>query len=105
MTVTTSHHIDASEPNERGMYDYHYAYTVYVFEQDGIKIAARSYDDDPKVASFAGMQLDGVDQILTRGIQDHPLFVEAVAYLRDTEKKTKLKALFKGEGGYAPIRL
>ena len=58
MNVTKSHHIDASELNERGKYDYYYAFTSYVFAQDGMLIFARSYDDEPKVASFAGMQLD-----------------------------------------------
>ena len=64
MTVSKTQHIDASEPDDHGKYDYHYAYTTYVFAQDGIEYTARSYDDEPEKVAFVGKSVNAEAKVI-----------------------------------------
>ena len=45
MDVQITHHVDASEPDAQGMYDYRYEYDLYTFREGGLALVARSYTD------------------------------------------------------------
>jgi hypothetical protein len=99
MKVETSHHIDASEPDEHGMHDWHYEYDMFLFTDDNLRLAARSYSDTPHEAHFIGLerkhkQLNIADEF------GQPLMLFAIAYLRSVGK-TELN--FLAVNGYEAI--
>jgi hypothetical protein len=87
MTISKTHHIDASEPNEQGTYDYYYAYTVYVFAQADVEYTARSYDDEPQKVAFVGKGVNGTTRRIVANDLNSPLFTQAVRYLKTSEGK------------------
>ncbi|MFT4065614.1 hypothetical protein [Paraburkholderia sp.] len=102
MEVTATHHIDSSEPDENGMYDYYYEYDIYEFTDGNISYIARSYIDEPLDAHFLKMKADGEHEWRIMGDRDRdtPLFTDAVTYLRG-KGKINIQCLF--EGGYKDI--
>ena len=88
MKVTTSHHIDADEPDEQGFYSYYYEYDIYRFSNSTHCYVIRCYADEPDTASFVSRD-EGKRQKTV--VQDHltdPLLVEAIKYLRALGKTT-----------------
>ncbi len=103
MDVKTSHHVDASEPDARGKYEWRYAYTIYEFsDESGTRFIARSYDDDPTRASFlSAIRADGSEEFYTAAWYDSALFLAAARYLLLEAKKKKISILT--AQGYAKL--
>jgi hypothetical protein len=56
MKVEATHHIDASEPDENGMYEYRYEYDLYTFTDGEAVLVARSYRNEAE-AHFLRMEI------------------------------------------------
>ncbi len=102
MNVEISHHIDASDPNPEGFYDYHYEYDIYVFSDGPLSYVVRAYTDQPVQAAFMSVSEGSGKRLLRSRDFRRPLFAEAVAYLRNAGK-TDLSWLSEKRGGYFPI--
>lgn len=104
MTVEVSHHIDASEPDAEGFYDYHYEYDYDVFEfTDGVvTFLARAYSDEPEKAAMMTRTEGKRHHLLTKRDLRHPLFLQAAAYLR-TVGKSDLDWLDRRSRAYIPL--
>lgn len=98
MKVDVSHHVDASEPDAEGLHDYHYEYDIFTFSDGTTWLAARAYADEPQRAAF----MTSNSHALTVQDLHHPLFVEAVAYLRAAGKR-ELSWFCASESRYIPI--
>ncbi len=92
MEITKTHHVDSSDPDDHGMYDYHYDYDIYTFSEGNVAIVARSYRTEPENAHFLRIEKDGVSRMLQRKDLDLPLFKEAVNHLQ-SDGKTELEWL------------
>lgn len=103
MDVAVSHHIDASEPDSQGMYEYHYEYDIHEFSRSGRTYVARSYVDEPESAAFLSVREGGASQLLRSSDLTHPLLVAAVDHLRSAGK-TRLDRLSDPEG-YVPLEV
>lgn len=91
MRVDITHHIDTCEPDALGEYEYYYEYDIYRFsaglsDQSGVTLVARSYGDTRDEAHFLSIELRGSPRLLRAADLQMPLFVEAVAYLRNAGK-------------------
>lgn len=102
MQVGRTHHIDASEPDEAGMHEYHYEYDIYRFVDEAACFVARSYTDQPTEAHFLGVQVDGRDRLMTDADLAHPLCLAAQDYLRG-EGKVELNWLSGRGNGYEAV--
>lgn len=100
MQVVTSHHIDASEPDEHGFHDYHYEYDIYRFSSLERCYVVRSYSDQPERADFLGCQEGGESRLLDPADLTDPLLGEALGYLREAGK-TSFERL--DEAGYVSL--
>lgn len=108
MEITSTHHIDESEPDENGMRDYCYEYDIYEFSENGLSYIARSYTGDPLEAHIlkkkdnSRWRIFGKAKykILAKADFKQPLFIEAVAYLRK-QGKQRISVLRKT--GYEPL--
>ena len=87
MTISKTHHIDASDPNAEGQYNYHYAYTTYVFTHNGVEYTARSYDDEPDKVAIVGKSVRAKAQTISAGDLNTPLFTQALHHLKTIEGK------------------
>ncbi|MDR2219011.1 MAG: hypothetical protein LBE24_00335 [Methylobacillus sp.] len=86
MQIEQTHHIDASEPDESGMYEYYYEYDIYRFKDTSICFVARSYADEPDEAHFLSAETNGNSRFLERSDLKHPLFLSALSHLRSRGK-------------------
>lgn len=102
MHVERTRHIDASEPDEAGMHEYHYEYDAYRFIDGAVCLAARSYVDQPEEAHFLGIEVNGRSRILVDSDLTHPLFLAAQAHLH-AEGKTHLNWLSGRGNGYEAV--
>ncbi len=102
MQIECTHHIDASEPDADGAYDYYYEYDFYRFSDDGICLFARSYADSADEAHFLNMEVGEVSRLLMDDDLTHPLFVSACDYLR-REGKMHLNWLSGRGNGYEAV--
>ena len=101
MIIQKTHHIDASEPDEDGLYEYYYAYSIYRFEQEGLTLVARSYDDEPEKAHFLSKSgLSGAVELLSPTDLHSLLFLEACKHL-EAEGKTRIEYLT--DSGYVEV--
>ena len=101
MTLQKTHHIDASEPDEDGLYEYYYAYSIYRFMLKETTLVARSYDDEPNQAHFLSKSgLGGEVQMLEPADLESVLLLEACAHLR-AEGKTHIAYL--SNSGYIEL--
>ena len=91
MKVRRTHHIDASELDENGYYDYYYEYDVYEFEEDGLSIIVRCYSDTPEEANFLCTKRNGEIGGFRQEHVDTYLFKAAVEYLRSEGKSKFMK--------------
>ena len=103
MNVAISHHIDASEPDEKGFHDYHYEYDIYRFSRADRTYVARSYVEEPDRAAFLSRLQGDESHLLSAADLTHPLLLEAVDYLR-TAGKTTIERLSESEG-YVPLEI
>ncbi|RYF38476.1 MAG: hypothetical protein EOO27_50750 [Comamonadaceae bacterium] len=103
MQVERTHHIDASEPDDAGMYDYHYEYDLYRFS-DGVRcFTARSYVHQPGEAHFLGIEVRGKPRLLVDADLAQPLFLSALDHLQ-AHGKTDLRWLSGRGNGYEAVR-
>lgn len=102
MHVERTHHVDASEPDEAGMYEYHYEYDVYRFSNGAICFTARSYVDDPNEAHFLGVMVRGQSRMMVDSDLAQPLFLSALVYL-DAHGKTDVRWLSGRGNGYESV--
>ncbi|NGN40696.1 hypothetical protein G6N74_06440 [Mesorhizobium sp. CGMCC 1.15528] len=102
MNVETTHHIDASDPDENGYYDYFYEYDIYRFSNEQSAFVARSYVDTPAEVHFLKCGLGSEERLLTTRDLREPLFVEAFGYLRNLGK-TQINWLDRKAGGYRSV--
>jgi hypothetical protein len=59
MQVECSHHIDASEADAEGFYEYYYEYDIYRFTLGGLSLVVRSYSDTCEQASVLRLEEAG----------------------------------------------
>lgn len=81
MNIDKSHHIDKSEPDADGMYEYYYDYYIYEFTEGNLKLIARSYENEPE-AQFLGLEKDGEKAFLSKSILNEPLLQQAIEHLK-----------------------
>lgn len=86
MQVTVSHHIDASEPDEHGDYEYYYEYDIFLFTEGPLTLKARSYSDEGSQASLMGLGQAGKLHLLEYKDLKLPLVQQAVNHLRSLGK-------------------
>lgn len=100
--LVTTHHVDADEPDEHGGCHYYYEYDVYGFSEGDVTLMARAYVDSADEAHFLSVTLCGKRRLLRDADLETPLFLEAVAYLRNVGKH-KLTWLSGRGNGYEPV--
>lgn len=98
MQIERTHHIDASDPDESGSYEYYYEYDLYRFTQGDACLVARSYADEPNEAHFLRIEeRDSVRPLISQDLNS-PLLMAAQAYLRANGKTTLSWLSGKGNG-------
>jgi hypothetical protein len=102
MLIDRTHHIDASEPDESGMYDYYYEYDIYRFTDESSCLVARSYTSEPEEAHFLRIEANGNPRSMEDTDLSHPLFLAASAYLC-TEGKLQFRWLSGRGDGYESV--
>lgn len=102
MHVECSRHLDVSEPDAEGMYEYHYEYDIYHFTEGAISIKARSYTHEPGEAHFLAIEADGKRRLLVDADMKLPLMFAAQNHLR-LAGKTDLRWLSGRGNGYEPV--
>ena len=100
MQVERTHHIDSSERDAEGFYEWYYEYDLFRFAEGDVALVARSYVDSPDEAHFLRVERAGAPLQLSAADLTSPLAIAAIGYLRDCGIK-KLKWL--SSSGYAPI--
>ena len=76
MDAVVTHHIDASEPDAHGMYEYRYEYDIYTFTEAGVVLVARGYNNETE-AHFLRIELDGESRPMTRADLNRPIVAKA----------------------------
>lgn len=102
MKIERTRHVDASEQDESGGYDYYYEYDIYLFTDGSASLAARSYVDEPHEAHFLSIEEHGHSRTLVDADLKRPLFQAAQSHLR-REGKTDLRWLSGRGDGYEPV--
>lgn len=103
MKIEQTHHVDASEPDERGMYLYYYEYDLFVFSADNVVLVARSYSDMPGEAHFLRIEIGDAALLLKPADFRRPLVIAAVKHLRALGKH-ELSWLSGRGNGYEAVR-
>jgi len=86
ITLTQDHCVEFMGP-DGGPYEFYYDYDVYRFEEGGTAVTVRSYRDEPRMASFSGLEVAGNDRPLERADFHLPLVRAAVQHLRAIGKQ------------------
>ena len=102
MTVGVSHHDDAAEPDDDGLYTYHYEYEIYEFSDGVMTLIARAYLDEPGSAALIGWSKGKHRYPLRKRDLSHPLVLKAATYLRKIGNP-KLDWLDRRSKGYVPL--
>ena len=85
MKVDKSHHIDKSEPDADGMYEYYYEYDIYEFSEGDLKLVTRSYENESE-AHFLRLEKKGNKSFLSKKSLNEPLVQQAIDYLKKEGK-------------------
>ena len=104
MKIEQTHHVDASEPDARGRYEYYYAYDLFVFSEAGVAVVARSYSDTPGEAHFLRIEVGAASELLQRDDFRRPLVIAAIKHLRALGKH-ELSWLSGRGNGYEPVSI
>jgi hypothetical protein len=99
MHIERTRQVDASEPDETGMFEYYYEYDIYRFTDGPICLVARIYTDEPDEAHFLRIESNGSPRSLVDSDLTHPLLLAAQAHLH-TEGKRHLRWLSGRGNGY-----
>ena len=102
MQVECARQIDASEPDETGMYEYYYEYDMYRFTDGSICFVARSYIYEPDETHFLRVEASGHPRSMVKSDLMHPLFLAAQVHLR-AAGKVHLRWLSGRGDGYEPV--
>lgn len=102
MKVDRTHHIDASEPDQAGMYDYYYEYDIYRFTDGLDALMARSYVDESDEAHFLRIEINNCSRLMVDKDLLHPLFLAAHSHLQ-AEGKLHFKWLSGRGNGYESV--
>lgn len=102
MHIERIRQIDASEPDESGMYDYYYEYDLYRFTEGDLCLVARSYTDEPDEVHFLRTEEGASWRPVTAADLSHPLSVLARSHLR-SEGKVHIRWLSGKGDGYEPV--
>ena len=100
MKVEQTHHIDASDRDANGLYDWYYEYHLYRFSDGERTLVARSYTDGTEEAHFLRFEVQKKPLGVTAKDIDDPLLKQATLHLRSIGK-VSIKYL--GPEGYAPL--
>ena len=103
MDVATTHHIDSSEPDALGRYEWRYEYDLYRFVDGETVLIARSYVDETDEAHFLRIESAGNHRMLSKDDLRLPLFIQSMRYLRNAGK-IKLQWLSGRRNGYELIK-
>jgi hypothetical protein len=98
--IEKTHHIDCSEPDADGRYDWHYEYDLFRFAAGDVALVARSYVDSKDEAHFLRVERAGKPLFLSAADLESPLAVAAIHHLRECGKK-HIKWL--SSAGYEPF--
>jgi hypothetical protein len=100
MLIERYHHIDASEQDKDGFYDYYYEYDVYSFVDGPVSLMVRCYTDDSERADFQGIKVDGDYRGLELSDLKHPMVLAAQTLLR---AEGKVLFCWLTDKGYEPM--
>ena len=87
LQVECSHHIDASEPDAEGFYEYYYEYDIYRFTLGNLSLVVRSYSDTSAQASVLRLETAGKSRALQLKDLQRPLLLQAKAHLHTLGKQ------------------
>jgi hypothetical protein len=82
MHIEKSHHVDASEPDADGLYEWRYEYDLFHFSQAPLTLIARSYTSTPGTVHFLRLEWEDLRRGLKREDFSRPIVHDAVKYLR-----------------------
>ena len=87
LQIACNHHIDASEPDADGFYDYYYEYDIYRYTLGAQCLVVRSYSDTSTQASV--LRLEEADNSRALQFKDlqRPLVQQAKAHLQNLGKQ------------------
>ena len=100
MQVTVTRHVDASEPDASGAYDYRYEYDLIRVADGDVTVVARSYTSSPAEAFLLHLEFSGQESPVCDAYLKLPLVTAAIAHLKDSGKK---KVVWRGPEGYEPV--
>lgn len=87
MQVEYSHHIDASEADAEGFYEYYYEYDIYRFTLGDLSLVVRSYSDTCEQASVLRLEEAGKSRPLQSKDLKRPLVQQAREHLQSLGKQ------------------
>ena len=102
MQIERTHHVDASEPDVAGLYEYFYEYDMFRFSDGSNCIVARSYVDEPDEAHFLRVEIDGQRRSMTDADLADPLLLAAQSHLLSIGK-VRLNWLSGRGNGYEAV--
>ena len=87
LQVECSHHIDASEPDAEGFYEYYYEYDIYRFRLGNLSLVVRSYSDTSAQANVLRLEEAGKSRPLQPKDLKNPLVQQAREHLQSLGKQ------------------
>ena len=87
LQVEYSHHIDASEPDAEGFYEYYYEYDIYRFRLGNLSLVVRSYSDTSAQANVLRLEEAGKSRPLQPKDLKNPLVQQAREHLQSLGKQ------------------
>jgi hypothetical protein len=100
MRVEITHHIDCSEQDADGFYDWYYEYDLYSFVDGETELVARSYTTDQEKAQVISINKNGVRVSLSSKDIQLSIVSEAVKHLRAAGKS---EISWLSEAGYISL--
>ena len=97
MKIKETHHIDSSEPDSNGMFEWCHEYDLYRFEEGDTVLVARSYSKSPHEAHFLRLEQAGEAVQIDPADLKSDLAMSARDHLRE-QGKTEISWL--GDRGY-----
>jgi hypothetical protein len=98
--VEKTHHIDCSEPDADGRYEWYYEYDLFRFAVGDVSLLARSYIGTPCEAHFLRIERGGKPIQLSAEDLGSPLATAAIRHLHECGKR-QIKWL--SSAGYEPF--
>lgn len=102
MDIEVTHHVDSSEADADGSFDYRYEYDLIRLAEGENAFVARSYTSEPREAHFLRFESEGIQSPICEAHLQTPLFREAFRFLKNTGKTN---VAWLGPHGYEPVIL